>query len=247
MKNTVIIKGNRYGITLVLDDEIPFEQLLEDLTKKLSDAEKFFDSDRQLAISFEGRELSNEELDEVLYIIMNHSKLNIQYVMDCNNEIEATYFDIIQTAKAMEESKQQEDTLTQAISSESEPTASNHNCNGLFYKGTLRSGQTLESNDSIIILGDVNPGATVCANGNIVVIGSLKGAAIAGKNGNKNAFIMALSMKPSCIQIAKTSIRGIDRHWILRTNKDKSMIAMLENDTIQIQQLNRFAISDLIF
>ncbi len=247
MKNTVIIKGNRYGITLVLDDEIPFEQLLEDLTKKLSDAEKFFDSDRQLAISFEGRELSNDELDQILYVIMNYSKLNIQYVMDCNNDTEATYFDIIQTAKAIEESERQEETLMQPLSNEQESISSNHNCNGLFYKGTLRSGQTLEANDSIIILGDVNPGATVCANGNIVVIGSLKGNAIAGKDGNKNAFIMALSMKPSRIQIAKTAIRGIDKHWIPRTKKDGSMIAMLENDTIQVQHLNRFAISDLIF
>ena len=247
MKNTVIIKGNKYGITLVLDDTIPFEQLLEDLTKKLSEAEKFFDSDRQLAISFEGRELSNEELDDVLYIIMNHSKLNIQYVMDCNNDTEATYFDIIQTAKAIEESELQNEMLTQSLSNDSELTSPNNNCNGLFYKGTLRSGQTLEAHDSIIILGDVNPGATVCANGNIVVIGSLKGNAIAGKDGNKNAFIMALAMKPSRIQIAKTSISGIDRHWFPRSKKDGTMIAMLENDAIQIQHLNRFAIQDIMF
>jgi hypothetical protein len=58
---------------------------------------------------------------------------------------------------------------------------------------------------------------------------------------------MALSMNPSRIQIAKTTIRGIDKHWIPRTKKDGSMIAMLENDTIQVQHLNRFAISDLIF
>ena len=47
-------------------------------------------------------------------------------------------------------------------------------CDGKLYKGTLRSGQVLESETSIIILGDVNPGATVVSKGNVVVLGTLK-------------------------------------------------------------------------
>ena len=106
MKNTVIIKGNKYGITIVLDKEIEFSQLSKDLSIKLENAEEFFDSDKQLAVTFQGRELSNEEMDELLHVITTNSKLNIQYVMDHNNDVEATFFDIIQTAKAIDELEQ---------------------------------------------------------------------------------------------------------------------------------------------
>ena len=102
MKNTVIIKGNRYGISIVLDKETEFSKLLENLALKLENAEEFFDCERQLAVTFEGRNLSNEELDQVLSVIKDNSRLNIQYVMDENSDLEATFFDIIQTAKTAE-------------------------------------------------------------------------------------------------------------------------------------------------
>ena len=109
MKNTVIIKGNRYGISIVLDKDIAFSQLLTDLEDRLEGAEEFFDSDKQLAVAFEGRQLSNEELDQVLSVIKGCSRLNIQYVMEENSDLETTFFDIIQTAK--EDSSQPEESL----------------------------------------------------------------------------------------------------------------------------------------
>lgn len=62
-----------------------------------------------------------------------------------------------------------------------------------FIKGTLRSGQVLESETSIIILGDVNPGATVVSKGNVVVLGALKGTIHAGATGNEASFVAALN------------------------------------------------------
>ena len=52
---------------------------------------------------------------------------------------------------------------------------------GRFYKGTLRSGQVLESETSIVILGDVNPGARVVSKGNVIVLGTLKGKCLCGR------------------------------------------------------------------
>ena len=86
MKNKVIIKGNRYGISIVLDKEVEFSELIKDLIKRLENAEHFFDCDRQLVVAFEGRTLSNDELDQILAVIEENSKLNIQYVMDKNSE-----------------------------------------------------------------------------------------------------------------------------------------------------------------
>lgn len=253
MKNTVIIKGNRYGISIVLDKDIPFSQLLEDLEARLEGAEEFFDSDKQLAVTFEGRELSNEELDEVLSVIQGCSRLNIQYVMDENSDLETTFFDIIQTAKTADEDID--------ITEESEPVevsgilstihdmevqeqandtvyglsqAATSGKDGLFYKGTLRSGQTLESQESIVIIGDVNPGASVIAAGNIVVIGALKGSATAGTNNNPDAFVMALVMDPIQIQIADVIARSSDTKGHFK-KKHEPMIATIQNHQICIE------------
>lgn len=262
MKNTVIIKGNKYGITIVLDSEVAFSQLLSDLSTKLKNAEEFFDSDKQLAVSFEGRELSNEEMDELLYTIMNHSKLNIQYVMDHNDDVEATYFDIIQKAKSTEEFGTKEYIESNYMNSELEnfndlwsssnneydinlQTSQNPENSGLFYKGTLRSGQSLEAKDSIIVIGDVNPGATITANGNVVIIGSLKGSVYAGQNGNENAFVMALSMSPIRVQIADIVANNTENRRIPKAKKDDAMIATIVNQQIAIERVSKSSIHDM--
>lgn len=90
MNNSVIIKGNKYGIVVVLDDKIPFAQLREDIANKFKSATKFFDK-ANMAVSFEGRKLSSEEERDVLDIIAANSELNIVCVID-NNEIREQYF-----------------------------------------------------------------------------------------------------------------------------------------------------------
>ena len=60
MSQSVMIKSNKYGINLVLDPNIPFVELLKDVIEKFKASEKFF-KNAELAISFEGRKLSEEE------------------------------------------------------------------------------------------------------------------------------------------------------------------------------------------
>lgn len=261
MKNTVIIKGNRYGISIVLDKDVEFSKLLTDLEERLAKAEDFFDSDKQLAVNFEGRTLTNEELDQILSVIGDNSRLNIQYVMDGNSDLEATFFDIIQAARTPEKESQkesQEEALPEPVEIagilEAEqyredtdtPVCSSSGHNGLFYKGTLRSGQTLEAKESLVIIGDVNPGAKVIAGGNIVIIGNLKGSVIAGSNGNSHAFVMALAMNPIQIQIADVIARSSDtRH--LKKQKKEAMIATVVNGRICIDMVSKNVIQDINF
>lgn len=256
MKNTVIIKGNRYGISIVFDKDIAFSQLLTDLEHRLEDAEEFFDSDKQLAVSFEGRELSNEELDQVLTVIKECSRLNIQYVMEENSDLETTFFDIIQTAQESESEEETEPVEVSGIFgtihnndiNATDVTSKNSNdktdSNGLFYKGTLRSGQDLDSKESVVIIGDVNPGAHVTSGGNIVVIGALKGTATAGCNNNPDAFVMALVMDPIQIQIADVIARCSDNKSHLKKKKEP-MIATIQHHQICMEPVTKSAIYDI--
>ena len=72
---------------------------------------------------------------------------------------------------------------------------------GQFYRGTLKRRQVLESDESIVILGDVEPGARVAARGNIIIVGALYGSVHAGASGDRDAYIVALSMQPKELRI----------------------------------------------
>ena len=60
MSQPVVLKSNRYGINLILDADMPFGQLEEEILEKFRESEKFF-KNAKIAISFEGRRLSQEE------------------------------------------------------------------------------------------------------------------------------------------------------------------------------------------
>ena len=71
-----------------------------------------------------------------------------------------------------------------------------------FYKGSIRSGQKMEFEGSLVILGDVNAGAEILAEDNVVILGILRGMAHAGAKGNKEAIIAAASIESAQIRIA---------------------------------------------
>ncbi len=79
-----------------------------------------------------------------------------------------------------------------------------------FCEGTVRSGQRVESEGNLVIIGDVNPGAEVIAAGNIVVMGTVRGIVHAGCTGNREAYIAAVSMMPTQIRIAGIITRPPD-------------------------------------
>ena len=79
-----------------------------------------------------------------------------------------------------------------------------------FHKGSLRSGQKIEAEGSIVIIGDVNSGAEIMASDNIVVLGTLRGLAHAGAKGNKQAVVAAGLFDAVQIRIANI-VKEINR------------------------------------
>ena len=77
-----------------------------------------------------------------------------------------------------------------------------------FHQGTLRSGQSIEAINDLLVLGDINPGAIVSAGGNIMIWGRLLGIAHAGKDGDIHSTISALELRPVQLRIANAIARG---------------------------------------
>lgn len=219
MNNSVMIKGNKYGIIVVLSSDVPFEELKLQIAEKFKESSKFFEN-AKMAISFEGRKLTNEEQKDVLDIISENTDMHIVCVMDNDTDKEEAFRQTVEQ-KLMELS----------------------NNTGQFYKGILRSGASLEFETSVVIIGDVNHGARVVSKGNIIVLGSLKGTAFAGATGNTNSFVVALDMSPTQIRIADTIARAPDKPAKDEVKEPK--IAFLEEGNIYIEPLNKSILNDI--
>lgn len=229
MAQKVMIKSNKYGINLILDPDIPFADLLKAIIDKFRESEKFFKNSK-LGISFEGRVLSNEEEQKIIDAITENTTIEILCVVDNN-------------AESAERMKAQIDAYAEAVQLQYAKAMSSQ---GEFYRGTLRSGQVLESDASITILGDVNPGARVSSGGNVVVLGALKGNAQAGIYGDSNCFILAIEMDPIQIQIGDLIAKSPDkekkkRRIIIKEKKETTepQIAIAREGNIYIEPVSK--------
>lgn len=219
MNNSVIIKGNKYGIVVVLNPDVPFEELKLIIADKFRESSKFFEN-AKMAISFEGRKLTTNEQSEILDVIGENADMHIVCIMDNDEELQNQF----------------QKTLEQKLMELSNST-------GQFYKGILRSGASIEFETSVIIIGDINHGARVVSKGNIIVLGALKGTVFAGATGNTNAFVVALDMAPTQIRIADTIARAPDKP--LKGEIKEAKIAFLEDGNIYIEPLNKNVLQDI--
>lgn len=80
----------------------------------------------------------------------------------------------------------------------------------LFIKQTLRSGQKLEHNGNIVIIGDCKAGSEIIATGDITIWGILGGIAHAGSKGDYNAKIRAFRINAIQLRIADLLARKPD-------------------------------------
>ena len=85
MKNSVILKSFSSGISVILDSTIPYEELLLDVAAKFHDADHFF-KNASVAISLEGRELTEKQEREILDTITQNSHLNVLCLMGKDEE-----------------------------------------------------------------------------------------------------------------------------------------------------------------
>ncbi len=89
-----------------------------------------------------------------------------------------------------------------------QPNETNTHADLTVHRGTLRSGDHIETRGHLLIIGDVNPGGSASAEGDVYVWGRLRGRAHAGSKGNCNAKIVALQLRPLQLRIAELVARG---------------------------------------
>lgn len=218
MHNAVVIKSSKAGMTVILDPELPFGQLLEAIGKKFSESARFWGS-VQMTLTLEGRCLTAIEEFQIVDTITRNSQIEILCLLDTDAER------IERCEKALNDKLME-------LSSQT----------GQFYRGTLRRGDCLESEASIVIIGDVDRGARVTAKGNVIILGELRGSVTAGVAGNMNAVVMASHMAPLQIRISNISsnINEKNKRW-----GRGAMLAFAENGEVQIRPLKKTFLNNM--
>lgn len=226
MKNPVIIKSFPNGLSIFLDSELPFSQLLNEIAVKFSESANFF-KDAHMVLSFEGRVLSDQEERQIVDTISANSRLNIVCIMGKDEETDRNFI------KALQKLSFHQEVMENA---------------GQFYKGTLKDGQILETENSIIVLGDVYPGACIISSKDIVVLGGLYGQAYAGGNGEDGHFVVALEMSPEKLKIGDFKYKTSEKQskWSIKP-KIQPKIAYVKDARVYIEPITKELLNDLPF
>lgn len=172
--NSVSINLKTDEVLIKIDDNATQEEIIKELTKKIKELKKMYKSEKT-PIRVTGKILTNKELEEIKELIKKHIDVKISFDTPTTLGLHS----ITRSYK--------KDVCT------SETT---------FHKGSLRSGQKIEVESSIVVIGDVNSGAEVIAGDNIVVVGTLRGLAHAGAKGNKEAIIVASTLDAVQLRIS---------------------------------------------
>lgn len=201
--NSVSINLKTDEVVIKIDDNAEQEKIILELTKKLKELKKMYKDDKT-PIRVTGKILTNKELEEIKELIKKQIDVEISFDTPTTlglHSITRSYKKDVGTSETT------------------------------FHKGSLRSGQKIEVEGSIVIIGDVNSGAEVIAADNIIVIGTLRGLAHAGAKGNKEAIIAASTLDVVQLRISNI-VMEIDRE---EENVYEHAYIYVDNDKIVIE------------
>ncbi len=174
MRNPVGISMKKDEIIIRISEKAAHDETIECLNKKIPALKKLYKTEKT-PICVTGKILKNKEIEEIKKIITD--EINVNVTFDSPKVL-----GLHGIRKVFEREVETSETK--------------------FYKGSLRSGQKIEFEGSLVILGDLNGGAEAIAGENIVILGYLRGLAHAGAKGNKKAIIAANEIDCPQLRIA---------------------------------------------
>lgn len=203
MKSCLNVFQRSNCIVIKINEEPDFEVIKKELKHKLLQLKKLYKGGKT-PIKVIGRVLKNKEIEQIEEIVKEILNVDIEFDMP----------------REMGLSNIKKTFASEILISETK-----------FHRGSLRSGQRIEEERSIVILGDVNSGAEVIAADNIVVLGALRGLAHAGAKGNKEAIIAAGRLDTVQMRIANI-VKEFDRE---EEPLRKQVYAYIDDDKIVLE------------
>lgn len=201
MENCISINLKQGEIIIKIAEQVTHEEMIECLKEKIAQLSKMYKEEKN-PIFVTGKVLTTKEMEEIKNIIKQEIDVEINF--DSPRKM-----GLSEIKRVYEKDTEHSDTK--------------------YYRGSLRCGQKIEYEGSIVIIGDVNGGAEVIAGENITVLGALRGLAHAGAKGNMKAIIAASSIDAPQIRIANLVKEVTD---VEITSKKHTYIYVKENEIV---------------
>ena len=186
MKDVVKIRGLKSGLQLLLDKTAPFEEVKDAILEKLTTGDKFFI--RGTTVFIDKNNFSAEEIEQLRRLFHRHGMLFSENLPLPKPKVAPP-----PPAPVVEKQVEKEKV---------KPT--------LVVNRTLRGGQEVRTESSVLVFGNVNPGAQIIAGGSIDIRGTCRGMVHAGAFGDQTACIVADKLRPIQIRIADLIARPPD-------------------------------------
>lgn len=185
------IKGKSDGVLeIMMQPSSTYDEIKLALGDKLNKHKGFF-SGSEAKVIFRGKAFSTPQRKELRQLL--HEQYGIANVSFGE-----------EGPVKLKETKQQQ-TVSDAETDQNRVTLVSRECfdaKSVFLAHTLRSGQRIECEGDIVVLGDVNDGAEVIAGGSIAVMGTLRGLAHAGAMGRADVVVAANVLAPKQLRIS---------------------------------------------
>jgi septum site-determining protein MinC len=238
VQGNIAIKGTRNGLLLTLEPETPFSELLNALSRRLSEAPGFFRG-ASLALDTTRRNLRISERTQLEALLAKYqmsvtpleqtptAKHNEREVISSSDSLLVNYQMPVTPLEQIPTAKHNEREVISSSDIGSDPSIATEitseqtqaqpylhdprdSDDTLLLRRTVRSGQAIHHASNIVIMGDVNPGAEIVASGDIIVWGVLRGMVHAGYPNNENAIVCSLVLSPVQLRIAHLLSRPPD-------------------------------------
>ncbi|WP_106627961.1 septum site-determining protein MinC [Selenomonas massiliensis] len=190
-EDKIKIKGENGGLMLGFPNDMPFSEIMEELSKKLDSGTGFFL--RGTLVRVPRDYFSKEELAEVQELFRTHGLI-------CRLAKPEPAVPLAPASERVQPADEAPRDATDAPELQ----------RMLIIDKTLRGGQAVETEGSVIVFGNVNPGAQITAGGSVDVRGTCRGVVHAGAAGDSTAFIIADHLMPTQIRIANYVARSPD-------------------------------------
>lgn len=214
-ENKIKIKGENDGLMLGFPADMDFSEIMEELGEKLESGSGFFL--RGTLVRVPRDRFTKEELAELQELFRTHGLI-------CRL---AKPLPAVPLAPASEQpavdAKPHEEADPQELQ------------RMLVIDKTLRGGQAVETEGSVIVFGNVNPGAQITAGGSVDIRGTCRGVVHAGAAGDSTAFIIADHLIPTQIRIANYVARSPDEP----EDSGKAERAYVKDGQIVIEPIER--------
>lgn len=203
MKNCITISMKKDYISIKVNEDASHDAIVAELSKKIPKLKDLY-KDEKNPIRVEGKVLKIKEMQEIKKLITD--RIDVKVSFESPDEL-----GLAGIKKVYERDVENSETK--------------------LFRGSLRSGQKIEYEGSVVIIGDVNNGAEVIAVDNIVIVGALRGLAHAGAKGNKKAIIAADIIDTPQLRIANV-VKEIEKDELLAEMR----YAYISGDEIVIEE-----------